>query len=181
MSDMEKNKNIFSYILFVGSILLIAFGIFGTIWGRSDSVEAVDNKTVTPNPKIITPTVEQSELSRENISPENIKDPDQLIEYYKTHIEKNSQEPDTPAYLFAIGNLYKIKKMDCASAIPYYERIILEFPDWEGIKSVYPELSTCYEETNDYRGKIWLHDEMMKRFPPDSQEYLFAKQSLGLN
>lgn len=183
MKEHTKNISFSVYILFIGAILFVAVGVFGAVWGKTDSVEAIENKEITHQPLSTTPTLtaDVEQPSPEAQGPTDLNNPDQLIEYYRSQLEQSPQDPNTPAYLSAIGNLYKMKKMDCTSAIPYYERVIIEFPEWEGIKSIYPELSTCYDEVNDYRGKIWIHEEIMKRFPEDSQEYLFAKTSLGLN
>jgi len=182
MSEYVKNISPSSYLLFICAVVLISLGIVGAIWGKTNSVEAeAEAQLATLKPLNTTPTLTADmENPSEQVPPKDINNPDQLIEYYRSHLEQNPQDPNTPAYLTAMGNLYKIKKMDCARAIPYYERVIIDYPDWEGIKSIYPELASCYEEVNDYKGKIWIHEEMMKRFPEDSQEYLFAKKALGL-
>lgn len=181
MSNYTKNISFSSYLLFIGAVVLIALGIVGAIWGKTSSVEALEAQKTTSKTLNTTPTLTADmEEPSVNEPPKDLNNPDQLIEHYRSQLEQNPQNPDTPAYLSAIGNLYKIKKMDCANAIPYYERVIIDYPDWEGIKSIYPELASCYEELNDYKGKIWIHEEMMKRFPEDSQEYLFAKTALGL-
>ncbi len=182
MSEFKNyTKTYSSYLLLGGAILLIILGSVGAILGKINSVDAIEvpNSLSTTLNTTPTLTMDAKENSETQV-PTDLNKPDELIEYYKKYLEQNPQSPDTPAYLSAMGNLYKMKKMDCASAIPYYERIIIEYPEWEGIKSVYPELATCYEETDNYRGKIWIYEEMMKRFPEDSQEYLFAKTSLGL-
>lgn len=181
MNKYMENKSLVPYLLFACAVVLIVLGIVGTIWGKVSSAGVIETQEMVPKTLNTTLplTAEVEEVSEKEV-PKDLNDPDQLIEHYRSQLEQNPQDPDTPAYLSAMGNLYKMKKMDCASAIPYYERVIIEYPDWEGIKSIYPELVSCYEEVNDYKGKIWIHEEMMKRFPEDSQEYLFAKESLGL-
>ncbi len=182
MINYMKNTYFYSYLLAGGAIILIASGIYGAIFGQTNNYieiaqsQETDTIPLDSNPTL---TIEGGQDIQKQV-PTDLNNPDQLIEYYRSQIEENSQDPNTPAYLSAMGNLYKNRKMDCASAIPYYERIVIEFPDWDGIKSVYPELATCYETVNDYRGKIWIYEEMMRRFPEDSQEYLYAKSTLGL-
>lgn len=102
------------------------------------------------------------------------------IESYKKQLENNPASQDTPAVLNAMGNLYRQKFQDYKQAAQQYERIILEFPDWEGTHAVFPLLVTCYEKLNDGQSLNWLYQEMMRRFPEDSQEYLFAKTKLGI-
>lgn len=102
------------------------------------------------------------------------------IAEYKKRLESDPNSSDTPAVLSAMGNLYRQKLMDYKEAARCYERIILDYPQWEGAAAIYPLLSTCYEKSGDYQGMLWIHQEMMKRFPADSQEYLYAKQQLGM-
>lgn len=181
----KKESMLVLYLLFFGSVVMVAFGIAGAIWDKNGSVEAVvkqqNVKLVNETTGTVVPKTDEETIEKDQTTPVDLNNPDQLIEYYRSQLETNPDNPDTPAYLFAMGNLYKLKKMDCASAIPYYERIVIEFPNWEGIKSVFPELASCYEAVNDAHGKIWVYEEMMKRFPEDSQEYLFAKKALNLD
>lgn len=181
MSEYIKDKRFFSYLLVGGAVVLIALGIWGAIFRKINIGEMAEyQKTNMISSDSNTTLTTGDEQDDQKQIPTDLNNPDQLIEYYRSQVEKNPQDPNTPAYLSAMGNLYKNRKMDCARAIPYYEKIVIEFPDWQGIKSVFPELATCYETVNDYRGKIWIYEEMMKRFPEDSQEYLYAKSALGL-
>jgi tetratricopeptide (TPR) repeat protein len=120
----------------------------------------------------------------QNPAPEQTKTPAQqaqeTIASYRKQLEASPNSPDTPAVLNAMGNLYRQKLLDYKEAARCYERIILEFPQWEAAPAIYPLLSTCYEKTGDHQSLLWLYQEMMKRFPEDSQEYLFAKEELGL-
>lgn len=182
--SVKNNKPILPTLLIVISICFILFGILGAISVRTEKSETVMQPAATKIPQNLntSPILNSThqETMPENKIPTDLKNPDQLIEYYQTQLQQNPQAPEVPAYLSAIGNLYKQRKMDCASAIPYYEKIIIDYPDWEGIRSIYPELAMCYDSVNDYRGKIWIHNEIMRRFPPDSQEYIYAKNALGL-
>ncbi|HOK10431.1 MAG TPA: hypothetical protein PLT82_12355 [Candidatus Hydrogenedens sp.] len=182
MDTNKINTQVKLYFLFFIGVALIVVGILGAIWGKTTSkTDTTANKDFTAEPSNTLPIpVEETEQTDEKSVPTNLDNPDQLIEYYRSQMEQDPQDPNTPAYLSAMGNIYKSKKMDCASAIPYYEKVMIDYPQWEGIKSVYPELADCYEQLNDYKGKIWVHQEAMKIFPPDSQEYLYAKTVLGL-
>ncbi|HOV32222.1 MAG TPA: hypothetical protein PLX23_02515 [Candidatus Hydrogenedens sp.] len=180
---IKNNRLILSSLLIIVSIGFILFGIIGVISGKTGKAEKLQQETSTSsqqlnNLPVLNSSSQETQIG--NKAPTDLKNPDQLIEYYRTQLQQNPQAPETPAYLSAIGNLYKQRKMDCANAIPYYERIIIDYPDWEGVRSIYPELAMCYESVNDYRGKIWIHNEIMRRFPPDSQEYIYAKNALGL-
>ncbi|MCX8064907.1 MAG: tetratricopeptide repeat protein [Candidatus Hydrogenedentes bacterium] len=187
---VTKKENIIIGLIFLGSIILIISGVLGLTIERNLEVEAYPKFEQSPNNNLLTLTNTETdnppefeitdELIVEKI-PYNPNNPDITIDYYKAFLEKNPNHPETPAILTATGNLYMSKKMDYRTAASYFERVIIEYPNWEGAKGVYTLLSMCYEELNDYRGKTWLYQEIMNRFPPDSQEYQFAKQQLGLN
>lgn len=186
---MMKKENIVLGLLALGSIFLIISGILGLAIKKSAEVKAYPKIEQVHNNLLSLSNEKNEEFTEEEISdeltPEKIpydpKNPDVTINYYKAFLEKNPNHPDTPAILSALGNLYLSKKVDYETAASYFERIIIEYPDWEGAKGLYSLLSLCYDQLNDSHSKIWLYQEMMKRFPPESQEYQFAKQELGLN
>ncbi len=186
-----KRENVIMGLVFLGSIILIISGILGIIINKNSDVEAYPQieQTRTKNLLIVSPNqpsnLPQEEEIPDKLIPEKVpynpKDPDITINYYKAFLEKNPNHPDTPAILTAIGNLYLNKKMDYKTAASYFEQVIINYSNWEGARSVYTLLSICYDQLNDYRGKIWLYQEIMKNFPPESQEYQFAKKELGLS
>jgi hypothetical protein len=95
---------------------------------------------------------------------------------YEEKYEADPAAQDAPAYLFAVGNLYRQKFQNYGEAIRFYELVVTEHADWEGIYKVYPQLIACYEHNNDMRGLTWVCNVMMEHFPEGSQEYLFAQQ-----
>ncbi len=78
------------------------------------------------------------------------------------------------------GFLYGRKLGQWEKAASYYERAIREYPQMSGIGNVYAELITCYEQLKDQEHLNKLYLRMMEVFPQDSQEYLLAKQGLGI-
>lgn len=103
-----------------------------------------------------------------------------LLSEYEAAIESDPQSEEAPALLNASGNLYKQKFGDYAKAAQQYERLLAAYPDWEGVARVYPELATCYERLGDEQKLRALYREMMERFPPETPEHQWAKDSLGL-
>lgn len=87
---------------------------------------------------------------------------------------------DAPAALNGMANLNRQKLMNYDEAIRLYEVLLLDFPDWEGISRVYPNLATCYERKGDNDGARSVYKRMMEKFPPDSQEYLYAQAQLEM-
>jgi tetratricopeptide (TPR) repeat protein len=103
-----------------------------------------------------------------------------LIAEYQRRLDDDPKDPNAPVLLNAMGNLTRQKFQDYKEAARYYELLINDYPQWERIASVYPQLATCYERLNDLHNLQWVYKAMMERFPADSQEYLYAKQELGL-
>ena len=103
----------------------------------------------------------------------------EVIEGHRTKIEADPQSEDAPAYLKAMANLYGQELGDYDEAIICYERILTAYPDWSGVRGVYPDLARCYERKGDSQGAHQVYREMMRAFPEDSQEHAFARQQLG--
>jgi tetratricopeptide (TPR) repeat protein len=102
------------------------------------------------------------------------------IEHYESELKYNRGNEETPANLYRLANLYYSNVRDYHNAALYYEALIQEHPNYEGLKNAYPNLAACYERTGQselYRSTL---RRMMDYFGPESQEYLFAKQELGL-
>lgn len=98
------------------------------------------------------------------------------IEDYQQKIEANPEDEETPAYLIAMGNLYRQKLGDYENAIRCYERIIINFPESEQRRQAFLQLEACYLKLEDRTGLKWLYDKMVEAFPEDSQEYQYAQE-----
>ncbi|HUW61869.1 MAG TPA: hypothetical protein VMZ06_12790 [Candidatus Bathyarchaeia archaeon] len=98
---------------------------------------------------------------------------------YQKRFAENARGKDAPAYLLAIGNLNKQKLKNFKEAARNYALLINDYPEWEGIAGVYPQLISCYELLNDQDGLRWLYREMREKFPPESNEYKYAQAKLN--
>lgn len=112
-------------------------------------------------------------------APEAEKSTDTIIAEHTAKLDQNPEPDDAAALLSALGNLHKQKKQDYATAARYYEQIIQDYPEWPGIKGVYHQLMTCYSNLDDQVSLRQLYRKMVENFPPESNEYLFAKDALG--
>lgn len=102
------------------------------------------------------------------------------IEQYENELKYNRGNEDTPANLFRLANLYFAEVHDYEKASNYYEALIQEYPDYRALSTAYRNLVVCYERLGKQEVcRSTLH-RMMDHFGPESQEYLFAKQELGL-
>ena len=102
------------------------------------------------------------------------------IEEYENELKYNRGNEETPANLYRLANLYYSNVRDYDKAILYYEALLQEYPQFEGNKTVYPNLVACYERLGKDELRRTTLRRMMEYFGSDSQEYLFAKQELGL-
>lgn len=104
----------------------------------------------------------------------------EAIDEYERELRENRDSSDTPANLYRLANLYYSKVHDYEKASLYYEALIQEFPDYQGLQTVYPNLAVCYERLGRHDLKRNTYRRMMEYYPDHSQEYAFAKQELGL-
>jgi len=107
------------------------------------------------------------------------KSTDTVIAEHTAKLDQNPEPDDAAALLSALGNLHRQKKQDYAAAARYYEQIIEEYPEWPGIKGVYHQLMACYSRMDDQPNLRLLYRKMVEVFPPESNEYQFAKDALG--
>lgn len=108
-----------------------------------------------------------------------VKSTDTVIAEHTAELEKSPEPEQAAALLSALGNLYKQKKQDYPAAARYYEQVIEKYPDFPGIKGVYHQLMSCYSNMDDQGSLRLLYRKMVEVFPPESNEYLFAKDALG--
>ena len=158
-------------------VLIVGAGV----WMGVKTDDAGEASAVTMESEMATNLTSESLVveSRWSQSSKNQKDA-AAIEQYEDEIKYNRGNEETPANLYRLANLYYSSARDFEKAALYYEALIQEYPAYTGIKTVYPNLVMCYERLgNDELRRTTLR-RMMDYFGPDSQEYLFAKQELGL-
>lgn len=102
-----------------------------------------------------------------------------IIADYQKRFAEDARGKDAPAYLLAMGNLNKQKLRNFKEAARNYELLIKDYPDWENIVVVYPQLISCYELLNDQDGLRWIYREMIETFPPESEDYQYAQAKLN--
>jgi len=102
----------------------------------------------------------------------------EIIREYEAELAEAPDEERRPQLLEAAGNLYKQKLGDYEAAAKKYQVLIIEHPDWEGIRRVYPQLEVAFRELEDEEGLIWLYRHMMEQLPPETQDYQYAEQQL---
>lgn len=102
----------------------------------------------------------------------------EVIAEYRQRFEVNHDAEEAPALLEAMGNLNKQKLQDFKEAARNYELLIHDYPKWNGITKVYPQLMACYQQLKDEDGLRWLYKKMMEEFPPESNEYKYAQAKL---
>lgn len=101
-----------------------------------------------------------------------------LIASYETRVNDQPSADDAPAYLMAMGNLYRQKLQDYTKAAEQYERLLADYPDWDGSRKAYLQLVTCYERLGELAKRDSVYRRMLDVFPADSKEYEFAEHHL---
>ena len=101
------------------------------------------------------------------------------IQEHQDALDTDPEAEDAPARRNAMGNLYLQKFGDYEEAARCFELVLHDYPDWPGIRGVYPKLATCHERMGDSERAREVYREMMDAFPEDSQEHQFAKDEAG--
>ena len=103
-----------------------------------------------------------------------------MIAAYQQAIDEDPDSAEAPGLMFAMGNLNRQKFMDYAEAARLYELLLNDYPEWEGIGQVYPQLATCYERLGDRDNATRLYKDMMDHFGEGCPEYEFAEAQLAV-
>ncbi len=154
--------------------VFLAAGLFPAIIGGTDEAggqgqatraeaDSSTGRQLEPTP--IRATAEERALS--------------LIERHEAALANNPDDLEAPALLSAMGNVYLQRLNDHERAAHAYERILLDYPDWPQIRTVFPQLQVCYKQLDDWDGVDWVYQQMMAIFPEDSEEHLYARTQLG--
>jgi len=96
------------------------------------------------------------------------------IAEHEAKVEADPDHEDTPAYLMAMGNLYRQKMVDYEKAAECYELLLVDHSDWDGVRVAYMQLATCYERLDQPELAKVVYEKMLKVFPSDSQEHEIA-------
>lgn len=96
------------------------------------------------------------------------------IAEHEAKVQADPDDKDAPAYLMAMGNLYRQKLVDYERAAQCYERLLIDHAEWEGVRAVYMQLATCYERLDQTEAAQGVYEKMLDVFPADSKEHEIA-------
>lgn len=161
--------------LFLLMLGLAALGVYGAL--RNDGAEA--SKTM-PAPRAAEAGGEEVGPVAGEVRATESERARALIEKHEAALQEHPRSPDAPGLLSAMGNLYRQKLRDYAKAAQCYERLLYDYPTWEGTRRAYIQLVACYEALGNEESLRTTYRRMMEAFPPESQEHLYAKTKLGL-
>jgi len=105
----------------------------------------------------------------------------QRIAEYQQRVDADPKSADAPVLLNAMANLSRQKLGDYKEAARCYELILIDYPNWEMIAKVYPQLAVCYEHLGDIKNAQSTYKLMVERFPPESPEHQYAQVQLGVS
>lgn len=104
---------------------------------------------------------------------------DQIRDVITGYRKKIAEDPKAETVLglrLAIANLTMMKLRDYKEAAQQYELILMDYPD---NRTAYIQLFACYEGLGDKQNEAGILRKMMEKYPPESQEYQYAKSRLG--
>jgi lipopolysaccharide biosynthesis regulator YciM len=102
------------------------------------------------------------------------------IEQHQKRFDASADPVEKAAMLNSMANLYAMRLGDTPKAIELYERLVFEFPQYPGLRGVYPKLAESYAAVGREEERRKTYQAMMKAFTPDTQEHQFAALELGL-
>lgn len=165
-------------------LLLVAAGVVPALSGCGPAEETAGGgagETTAASQDALRSEFEQAKArnTAPETAPREEKTTDEVIAEHTAALEGDLEPDAAAARLSALGNLHRQKKQDYTTAARYYEEIIQNYPEWPGIKGVYHQLMTCYTQLDDQASLRLLYRKMVEVFPPESNEYQFAKDALG--
>jgi TolA-binding protein len=102
-----------------------------------------------------------------------------IIAKHKARFDQNPSDKEAPALLNAMGNLYRRQLVDYPNAIQCYELLLHDYPKCEEARNAIISLADCYRRQGDREGARRTYERMTQFFPPESQEYQYAKAELS--
>lgn len=168
-------------LLFALAILVLLIS-FGTLFTKKEtkvprSLIKVKQSYATMSEQEL---LSRIQAAREKERPDPVEEAEQTIEELRARVDADLDDPERPALLQAMGNLYRHSLMDYENAAWCYQQIVLNYPDYGATPVVYINLADCYEKLGDEEGVQRTYLEMMRVLPQDSREYEYARQMLGL-
>lgn len=165
----------------LASIFVTAIGaaVVGMLWSGGSGEDSGGPGGVAARP----PTVESGPV----VVPEGPFKPPQdksvevraHIERYQKAIDEDPNGEETPLNYRRIGNLHYTTLNDLEGAIPYYEDVLKNFPDWDGNDKVLINLAMCYERLgNDDMARTTYH-RMLRFFKEGTPGHDYASQKLN--
>ena len=164
-------------------VAIMAALLAAALWGATrkevaaDGALALESGEITAAPGGRGPGMAQSRW----VTPTRDAQLREDIDNYEHELAVNRSSDETPANLFRLANLYYSNLRDYDKASLYYEELLQNFPDYEGLNTVYPNLVVCYERLGNLPLQRNTFKRMLKYFPSDSQEHLYASVNLGIS
>ena len=159
--------------LLIALVVLIAGAIVFALRGEAPEEQQVTEDAPRPAAEV---TNAQVDIARDKPAQEAKR----LIDEYDEQVEAEPDHEDTPARIQAAANLYMTKLKDFEQAAFKYQVLLDEYPEYEGNRTVYPNLEYCFREMEDNAGLTYLFELMIEREPPNSNEVEYAKVQLGI-
>lgn len=105
---------------------------------------------------------------------------DEAIERYEKLLLTAPDDPENADEMLALANLYLQKRQDYKRAAQWYLEYANSYLTAEHPQAglIYIQLLTCYEKLGDNESLLDTCRQMLRVFPPESQEYLYADKMI---
>lgn len=165
-----------SWYLVVGIAVVLVALAYRFVFPGDAPGEPPPRPAATGAPAATAPLVLPAAPPMDTLPEARVRD---LIAGYEERLANAPDDPDAPAVLMAMGNLYRDRLVDFEQAAIYFEQALAEHPDFASRRDLYIQLADCYERLGRLDMRDAVYRDIMAEFPPDSEEYLYARDQLG--
>jgi len=164
--------------IFAGVLALIALLSYGLFLRNTDETSGGSSTPLAPRESELKQLLDAAaDASEEEVS--SVEATEAMVADYDKKVVDDPASADAPGYLAAMGNLNLTRLGKYAEAARCYERLLKEYPAWEGINAIYPQLISAYDLAGEHLALLKLLEEMMRQFPPESAEHQYAAARLA--
>lgn len=163
----------------IGIVLLCVVVIWGFLFGEGSPLREPATTVPEPSGVELRQLLDEADATPPPVSETPEAETRRIVDTYAKEAYDAPTHPDAPARLLAAGNLQMERLNNPREAAGYYAQIIYNYPTWEGINGVYPQLAKAYELSGQEAERQRILEEMIAKFPPEAPERQYAEVELG--
>lgn len=173
------------YLLAACAVLVVGGIVYGLTQGGdsgTDEGALVSEETEFQDLNADSPagvSANENFVKRTGTSNAKGKEGQKLEKEYLAKLQDASLSDDEYALtLFRLANVYYSALDDYDSAITYFEELIDGYPNYVRTKDAWKYLADCHNRNGDFDQEIAVYNQMITKFPEDSDLNKWAREQL---